>query len=89
MFIPSCTENIYVLEKERWFFGEVVDHVGINAPQPNMCWNILNFFCIPVEVLPFEWTQVKACILWCFVFMTDIASGAYSPIVIVKSRSLL
>ena len=27
--IASCTGNIQYLEKERWLFGQVVDHVGI------------------------------------------------------------
>ena len=76
--------NYYNQEKllmsKQYFF---LTDGSLSAPQPNMCWNILNFSCIPVEVLPSEWTQVKACILWCFVFMTDIASGAYIPTVIL------
>ena len=27
--IASCRDNIHDLEKERWLFGQVVDHVGV------------------------------------------------------------
>ena len=29
IFIPSCTDNIYDLENERWLLGDMIDHVGI------------------------------------------------------------
>ena len=29
IFIASCTDNIHDLEKERWLFGEMVDHLVI------------------------------------------------------------
>ena len=29
IFIASCTDNIYVLENEKWLLGDMIDHVGI------------------------------------------------------------
>ena len=29
IIIASCTDNIYDLENERWFLGDMIDHVGI------------------------------------------------------------
>ena len=29
IFIASCTDKIFDLENERWFLGDMIDHVGI------------------------------------------------------------
>ena len=51
ILIASHTDNIHDLEKERWLFGEVVDHVGIFGSKAAKGFSAFNVCLVIVKIM--------------------------------------
>ena len=51
ILIASHTDNIHELEKERWLFGEVVDHVGFYGSKAAKGFSAFNVCLVIVKIM--------------------------------------